>query len=60
MQDRCQRARCWTGAMLVAEAGRLRLTAGAMSEAEYAELRDAYLVSHATTLRWLLNDVAGE
>lgn len=50
--------RC-SGAKLVAEAGRLRLTAGEMSDAEYAELRDEYLVSHATTLRRLLNDVAG-
>ncbi len=52
-------SRC-SGAMLVREAGRLRLTAGEMSDAEYADLRDEYLVSHATTLRRLLNDVAGE
>ncbi len=59
MQDRCQRARCWTGARRVAEAGRLRLTAGALSEEAFADLRDECLVSHATTFRRLLNDLAG-
>ncbi len=48
------------GAALVAEGGRLRLTAGEMGDDEYAALRRAWLIPHADALRLLLRDAASD